>query len=242
MIDPITIDRPGRLGILSLDTQFPRPPGDVGCPESYPFAVEIAVVDGSDSPKIVQDGAPDQDLIQKFIAAAQDLEARGACAIVSTCGFLVTSQHRIASCVTVPVMLSALSLGPLIQTVCPGRTGILTASAKALGPNAIAAAGLSAAPLAIAGMEDVPEFADAILVTRSAQPATLDQEAIERAAVAKALRLQAEHGDLSAMLLECGNLPPYAGAVGRATGLPVFHMLDAAIALVKARQGRADRP
>lgn len=232
-----TAPQRGVIGILSLDTQFPRPLGDVGRPESYPFAVELAVVDGSDSPKIVRDGAPEAPLVQKFVTAAQDLEARGVDAIISTCGFLVTSQEQVAAAVTIPVMLSALSLGPLVQVIRPGRTGIISASSAALGGQSIAAAGLQGAKIAIAGLEDVPAFADAILVTRDAQPREFDQAAIEAAVVAKAVGLHARHPDLSAIILECGNLPPYAGAIRKATGLPVFHLLDAAAGLVAARTG-----
>jgi hypothetical protein len=229
------------IGILSLDTAFPRIPGDVGNPESYPFEALLEVVGGADSPLIVRDAAPDAPLLDAFVAAAERLEARGAAAIVSTCGFLVTAQARIASAVRVPVLLSALSMYPVVRAVCPGRIGILTASRPALGPNALAAAGIDPGDVAIAGMEDVPAFTGAILVTRDAQPTTLDSDTIRAEVVRRAQTMQADHPDLSAFILECGNLPPYAEAVRNATGLPVFHLLDAARALVAAQAGN-DQP
>lgn len=198
----------------------------MGNADSYPFHVLIEVVKGADSPLIVRDGLPAPELLALFKEAAERLERQGAAAIVSTCGFLVTAQTQIAACVKVPVMLSALSLYPAVRTTCPGRIGILTASSAALGQNALTAAGIVRADVAIAGMEDEPAFADVILVTRAPQPATLDRAAIEEAAVRKALRLQRDFPDLSALILECGNLPPYAAAIRRATGLPVFHLVD----------------
>ncbi len=224
-----------KLGILSLDTAFPRIRGDVGNADSYPFDVIIEIVKGADSPLIVRDGVFEPALLDLFKAAAVTLEAKGAAAIISTCGFLVAAQTQIAASVKVPVMLSALSLYPMVRTAYPGRVGILTASRSALGPNALAAAGIARADVAIAGMEDEKAFADAILVTRAAQPQTLNRAAIEDAAVRKTLKLQESYADLRALILECGNLPPYADAIRRATGLPVFHLLDAAGTLVAGR-------
>ncbi len=230
-------DMAAAIGVLSLDTRFPRPVGDAGNPDSYAGPAIIQVVDGADSPLIVRDGAPDAALLLRFEEAARTLEAKGVAAIVSTCGFLVTAQERLAQCVRVPVLLSALSLAPLVKATNPGRIGILTASTKALGPNALAAAGLTRDQVAIAGLEDVPEFRDTILVTRDAQPATFDQAAVAQAVAARARDLVTRHPELSAIILECGNLPPYADQVRAATGLPVFHIVDAGNALVKTTLG-----
>jgi Asp/Glu/hydantoin racemase len=35
-------------------------------------------------------------------------------------------------------------------------------------------------------------------------------------------RLIGKHPDVGAIILECTNMPPYAGTVRQATGLPVF--------------------
>lgn len=225
------------IGVLSLDTRFPRVLGDLGNPDSYPFEARIKTVEGADSRLVVQDRSPDDALLRRFDAAARDLQAEGVAAIVSTCGFLATSQARIAAAVRVPVLLSALSLCPLIRRSCPGRIGILTASRSALGPRMLAAAELDRETLAIAGFEDVPAFAQTFLVTRAQQPSVFDRTAIEAAVVGRAVALQKAHGDLGAIVMECGNLPPYADAVRNATGLPVFHLLDAAIMLVAAGGG-----
>jgi len=227
------MDRPF-LGILALDTNFPRIKGDVGNPDSYPFAVVIEVIAGADSPDIVRDGMPADWLLETFIAKARALEERGAAAIISTCGFLVNVQSEIASAVKIPVLLSALSLFPLARATCPGRIGILTASGKALGLNTLAAAGISPELVAVAGLEDVPEFAETFLVPRDEQATELDYSALENAVVARAIGLQTENPDLSAFILECGNLPPYANAVKQATGLPVFHLVGAASLLLEA--------
>jgi len=174
------MDRPF-LGILALDINFPRIKGDVGNPDSYPFPVVVEVVAGADSPDIVRDGMPADWLLKAFIAKARVLEERGAAAIISTCGFLVNAQTEIASAVKIPVLLSALSLFPLARATCPGRIGILTASGQALGHNTLAAAGIPPESVAIAGLEDVPKFAETFLEPREKQATELDYSAIENA-------------------------------------------------------------
>ena len=220
--------RKNMLGILSLDTTFPRILGDVGNPDSYPFPASVTVVPGADAPKIVKDGLPDEVLLQNFEAAARELEQQGAKAIVSTCGFLITAQHRIAACVDVPVMLSALSLYPVVRAVTTRRIGILTASQSALGSSALTAAGISPQDVVIQGMEQEPTFAATFLAGRDQQLTTLDRVAMERAVVSAAKTLQARTPDIGAIILECGNLPPYAGALQATTGLPIYHLLDGA--------------
>ena len=223
----------GFLGILSLDTAFPRIKGDVGNADSYPFPVRVEIVEGADSTKIVLDGKPDRELVQRFMAAAQKLERDGARAIISTCGFLVSVQEEIAKTVQVPVLLSALSLFPMIQTACPGRVGILTASKDALGTQALAAANIMKDQVAITGLEDVGLFRETFLADKLYQNVGFDRALMEAAIVEKALAMTSNNPDLSAILLECGNLPPYAGAIEAATGKPVFHLVTAAHVLMR---------
>ncbi|WP_393927881.1 aspartate/glutamate racemase family protein [Yoonia sp. R2-816] len=219
----------GFIGVLMLDTAFERVIADAGNPDSYHRPARLRVVENAGSPEIVRDGLPSPELVDAFCLAAQELEAAGAVAITSTCGFLISVQDRIAAAVTVPVMVSALSLFPLIRAAHGNRpVGILTASRQQLGPKALGAAGAVPDQVRIAGLEDCPAFAQAILVRKSDQPARIDRQGIADAAVARALMLCDETPDLGAILLECGNLPPYADAITAATGKQVYSILDAA--------------
>lgn len=222
------------LGILSLDTAFPRISGDVGNVGSYPFDAMVEVLPGADSPQIVRNGAPSEGLLIRFEAAARKLERRGATAIVSTCGFLAPAQGRIADAVSVPVMLSALSLLPLVRAIRPGCIGVLTASEAALGDDFLQSAGLQKEGLVIAGMENVPAFADTFLAPREKQATKLDRAAMEAGVVTVAQDLLARAPDVTALLLECGNLPPYANALRQATGRRVYHLVDAARFIMEA--------
>jgi len=63
------------IGILMLDTIFPRIPRNIGNANSYNFPVRYKVVKGVGPDKIMGD-EPDLDLLQCFIQAAQELERR----------------------------------------------------------------------------------------------------------------------------------------------------------------------
>ncbi|MEM9435264.1 MAG: aspartate/glutamate racemase family protein [Pseudomonadota bacterium] len=218
------------LGIVSLDTAFPRIFGDAGNPDSYPFPVQIKVVNDADASVIVSDNVIPDRLTDAFVEAATELEAAGAGAIISTCGFLIHAQKIVAQSVRIPVMLSPLSLYPIVQSACPGTIGILTASANALGSNSLAAAGICDA--VIAGMDQHVLFCETFLALKSTQRAEFDPGEMERLVLAEACKLASQH-TLSALLLECGNLGPYADALRSNLDLPVFSILDAATFLME---------
>ena len=79
------------IGILMLDTIFPRIPGDIGNACSYNFPVRYKVVKGAKTDKIMGD-EPDLDMLDPFIQAAQELEREGVKAITTICGFLSAFQ------------------------------------------------------------------------------------------------------------------------------------------------------
>lgn len=233
---------PPFVGVLMLDTVFPRVLGDAGNTASYKVPARAQVVTGIGSLDVVNDRILPERMTEAFCAAARELEIQGARAIVSTCGFLVTAQDRIDAAVDIPVVVSGLSYYRLLKAQQPERQiGILTASKSSLGPAALQAAGIegtctegdcieSSGPL-IAGLEDCEAFRSAILSDKSAQPSTLDTKAIRTAIVGKAVALADSCPALGAFVLECGNLPPYAEDIRSATGKPVYSILDAAHSL-----------
>jgi Asp/Glu/hydantoin racemase len=222
------------LGILMLDTNFPRIIGDAGNVDSYDVPARTHVVSGAGSVDIVKNEQPSNHLIDAFCTAARELEKDGAFAIVSTCGFLITIQDIISNAVGIPVMVSALSLYPRIMSEFNnGTIGILTASRKDLGDTVLKAAAIDPAKIHLAGMEECTEFSDAILQSKEKQLAKINSVEIERYAVKQAQNLLEKDSNISAFLLECGNLPPYAQAISLATDRPVYSILDGAKHLTK---------
>ena len=211
------------VGILMLDTRFPRIAGDMGNATTFPFPVRYHRVRGADPDLVVRRGAAG--LLPALIEGAQALEREGVRAITTNCGFLITYQAQLAAAVRVPVFTSSLLLVPLVQRMLPPgqRVGIMTVNAATLTPAHLAGAGIDGTvPVAIAGMETEKEFTRVLL----GDELELDVDAARDEHVRVARRLVAEHPDVGAIVLECTNMPPYAADIQRATGLPVFDIVS----------------
>src|SRR3546814_197988 len=218
MVTPPSSTTAPMLGILMLETQFPRIPGDIGNATTWPFPVRFRVVRGASAEKVVLQEA--RGLLPDFIAAARALVTEGAEAITTSCGFLSLFQQDIAAAVPVPVALSALLQVPWVQATLPAgkRVGIITASGTTLSPAHLAAAGVPQ-DTPVIGIEDGRELFR-VLVT--AEKHDLDVALAEQDILAAGRVLLARHPDIGAIVLECTNMPPYAAALQAATDLPVY--------------------
>ena len=67
------------VGILMNRASFPRLPGDIGNPATFPFAVRYRMVPGTTYHDVVE-ALQEERLLVPFIAAAQALEQEGVCA------------------------------------------------------------------------------------------------------------------------------------------------------------------
>src|SRR5439155_18822755 len=211
------------VGILMLDTRFPRIPGDLGNAPTFPFPVRYERVSGADPDLVVRRGAAG--LLPAFLEGAQRLEREGVGAITTNCGFLVKFQREIAASVRVPVFTSSLLLVPLVHRLLPPgrRVGIMTVNAGTLTAEHLAGAGIGGdIPIAVAGMETEKEFTRVLL----GNELVLDVDVAREEHVRVARRLVAEHGDIGAVVLECTNMPPYTADIQRETGLPVFDIVS----------------
>ena len=207
---------PPLLGILMLDTAFPRILGDVGNAATWPFPVRFGVVKGATPQAIVcEDIEP---FVQAFIAEGQRLVDFGCKGIATTCGFLAPIRPRLAQALGVPIAASALEQAGQIGAMLGAerRLGLLTISQASLSPSHLAAAGVPA-DSAVMGM-DGGSFARSILGNEE----TLDIEAARREMVEGAQALVQESPDVGAIILECTNMVPYASDIAKATGLPVY--------------------
>ncbi|MBI3028863.1 MAG: aspartate/glutamate racemase family protein [Candidatus Rokubacteria bacterium] len=210
------------VGILMLDTQFPRVVGDMGNALTFDFPVRYHRVVGASPDLVVRKSA--RDLLPRFIEAARLLEREGVRAISTNCGFLSKFQREMAAAVKIPVLTSSLLLVPLVhRMLAPGRAvGILTVDASSLTPEHVAGAGIGPdVPTVIAGLEGEKEFTRVLLDDLL----TLDVEAAREEHVSVARRMIAQHPEVGAIVLECTNMPPYRADVQRVTGLPVFDIV-----------------
>jgi len=206
-----------RVGILMLETRFPRIPGDMGNAETWPFPVLYKVVSGASPHRVVRGKA--EGLLGEFLAAAEELVRLGADGITTTCGFLSLYQRQISAHVGVPVATSSLMQIPFIEQILPPgkRVGVLTISAADLSAEYLRAAGANPAT-PVAGTDHGSEFTRAILGDEE----RLDVAAAERDILAAGDALVSDHREVGAVLLECTNMVPYAGALSKRLRLPVF--------------------
>ena len=216
----------GFLGILMLDTRFPRPPGDIGHPDTFDVPTRRHVVHGAWPAKVVQSakGLRAARLLPAFVDAVQALQRDGALAITTSCGFLVLLQPELQAAVQVPLVTSSLLQLPGLLAGQP-HVGVLTISASQLGAEHLLAAGVPPERLGdviVQGVDSAGEFATAILGNR----ASLDVQKACSDVVAAARALKERAPALASVVLECTNMPPYRQAIEAATGLQTWALTD----------------
>lgn len=207
------------VGILMLDTVFPRIPGDIGNAKTWPFPVHYKIVRNVSPALALSDNA--MDTLDQFIAAAKELVADGVDGITTSCGFLSLFQQELAAALPVPVASSSLMQVNLVNAILPKDkvAGILTISKSALTPRHLAAAHVPK-DTPIHSTEAGQEFTQAIL--GGARRLNVDQARQDN--IVAAQEMCNANSALGAIVLECTNMAPYAADIKAATGLPVFSM------------------
>jgi hypothetical protein len=205
------------IGVLILDAAYPCIPGNVGNATTFKFPICYEKVAGASIERFLS--RRDPTLAQPFVEAARRLQNNGVRAITGACGFMALFQREVAAAVEIPVFLSSLLQIPFLHAITRRKVGIITADSTALGEAHFQALGIDPeVPLAIAGMQDQPEFSSAILREKG----TLDSALIESEVIGVARKLMENDPDVGSILIECSDLPPYSLAIQRALGLPVF--------------------
>ncbi len=209
------------VGILMLDARFPRIPGDMGNATTWPFPVLYRIVRDASPDLVVRRGA--EGMLSAFVDAARDLVRDGADGITTNCGFLSLFQQELSEAVPVPVVTSSLMQVEMVNRTLPAgkRAGVLTISASTLTEDHLRKAQVPEGT-PIGTTEGGQEFTRAILENEE----SLNVEKARADNVEAALRLQKNHPELGAIVLECTNMCPYAADIQSATGLPVFSIVS----------------
>lgn len=210
------------LGILMLDTRFPRVLGDIGNAATWPFPVSYRVIRGAGTERLARP-EPDESLLEPFIEGARELEAEGVRAITTSCGFLAAHQRDLAGAVSVPVFSSSLLQVPMASRVIrpDQRVGILTARAV-LNERHFEGAGWS--PDDIPVVQAAPAEGGHFSKTFVGDAPEADLELLNREVAELTARLVRENPDVGAIVLECANFAPFSRLVRRTSGLPVFDL------------------
>lgn len=205
------------IGILMLETRFPRILGDIGNAWTWDFPVHYRVVQGATPDNIVR-GDPHM-MLDQFITAGRELVQMGCDGITTNCGFLSLLQDDLKEALGVPVATSSLMQVPMVQAMLPAgkRVGVMTISKATLSPEHLIAAGAPADTPVIGTDQGKCFTRDVLSDTASIDFAACRQDNLEAAAL-----LVSQHKDIGAIVLECTNMSPYAADIRKQTGLPVF--------------------
>lgn len=208
---------PPFIGIIMLDTVFPRLVGDVGNPRTFPFPVRYETAKGASPQRVVKGGDPK--LLQPFLDAARKLENLGAGALATSCGFLAIFQKELAGALNIPVFGSSLLQIHQARAILQKdrEVGIITADSQSLTPEHFSGMDLWP-PRAVVGLEKADEFSAVFLGNR----AGLNREKLKREMSWAGDDLIQRYPRVGAVVLECTNMPPFARMVQQRTGLPVF--------------------
>jgi hypothetical protein len=209
------------VGILVLDTKFPRMPGDIGFAGTWPFPVLYKVVRGATGERVTTAKANDRStgLLDAFLKAGAELVDEGADGLTTTCGFLSLYQKELAAHCGVPVAASSLMQIPLVERLLPPgkRAGVLTFDASRLTREHLVAAGASP-DTPVVGTENRREFWRYM----AQEGKSVDIAAARVDIIDAGEELVARHDNIGAVVLECTNMCPFTRALHYRLGLPVY--------------------
>ena len=206
-----------RVGILMLDTKWPRVPGDTGNALTWPFPVLYKVVRGATAKVVIHEKG--KGLGQAFLDAAAELVKDGADGITTTGGFLAIFQDQLAAHVKVPVASSSLMQIPLVQRLLPPgkRVGVLSVHGDRLGPDHWQAVG-AALDTPVMGTEGGREFTRVLLNDEM----EMDYAQAEQDVLEAGEKLLKQHPEVGALVLETHNMAPYSRALNNLLSIPVY--------------------
>jgi hypothetical protein len=216
------VTRRSTIGVLCLDTSYPKIPGHIRNPATFGFPVTYKVVAGATAERVVRQADPQ--LLEPFVRAAQELERDGAAAITGACGFLAIFQRQLADAVSVPLYSSSLIQLPMVHGMLrrDQRVGVLTATERSLTRRHLAGVGAESVPVCIAGLDSQPEFREVILEARRAE---LNVGRLADEVLGVVGQLVRDNPDVGALVLECTDLVPFAHEIQARSDMPVFDIV-----------------
>ena len=211
------------IGILMLDTKFPRLPGDIGNPASFSAPPRYQYVSGASVQEVVSDRPLSGPILERFQTAALKLENDGATVIGTSCGFLGRVQQEIERNLRVPFLSSSLMLIPLLRRMFGSRAviGVLTFDDSKLGPDHFA--GEFDSSITVHGLS--PSSSYRLAIASNAE--NIDPESACLETIDVATRCIEQQPDTAIFLIECTNLSPWKSQIRSQFGLPVFDLVDA---------------
>lgn len=209
------------IGIILLDTDIPRPVGDLANAQTLGFPVHYAPTSGAPVRHVVDEAACG--LLGNFVTTGRWLIDLGVRAISTCCGFLAIFQRELAAALPVPVATSSLLQIPLVLRLLQPhqQVAVLTIDRAALTAahfDGVGVVGEVRERVLVIGLEHTEHLYPVIMK----DDGPLDVGRARAEVVSTCEQAVSEAPEIAAFVLECTNLPPYARAIREATGRPVW--------------------
>lgn len=211
------------VGVLMLDTVFPRIPGDIGNATTFRYPVCYHVVEGASTDRIMAE-EPDPKLVEPFVEGARILEKTGVRVITTSCGFLGPFQPYLAEAVKIPVISTALVQVPAVSAMVGGRkVAVLVEKAHIMTENHFRGAGWSSKEISVVvhGMSEDAYFPTVFI--GNSREADIDRLTADMAATGESL--VRAHPDVGAVVCECTNFVPFNRTLQQIVKVPVFDIV-----------------
>ena len=212
------------IGVLMLDTVFPRIPGDIGNAATWRYPVCYHIVKGASTHRIMAK-EPDSKLIDPFIQGARELAKMGVKLITTSCGFLGPFQPYLAEAVNIPVVTTSLIQVPTVSAMIGKhkKTAILVEKAYMMTENHFQGAGWSSKdiPVVVHGMPEDAYF-PTVFIGNSPEA---DIDRLEADMKKLGQSLIKKHPDIGAVVCECTNFVPFNHALQEIVEMPVFNIV-----------------
>jgi len=229
------------VGVVMLNTAFPRFPGDIGNPLSFDSMnvdVRYKVVDAATVARVVTASGIDENVTDALLEAVHEFSNEGVDLILTSCGFLSELQSRFQRTSSVPVVASSLELLPLLRRGYGDDEviAVLTYDSRRLNNNHLGMISSSGAhatdgdnednKLIVYGMENASTFYTMIAESRAKE----SYDILSAEIISEAENFNQVYGDerIAALILECTNLSPYRQQIQSTLKIPVFDILDVA--------------
>ncbi|WRT66077.1 uncharacterized protein IL334_003030 [Kwoniella shivajii] len=224
-----------KLGILQLNTTFPRPVGDVGHVGTWgDTPVVIKVVEEAEITSVV-DGSWGEDLVEAFVREGKKCMKEENCvAFVTSCGFLATMHPTLSRQLPFMGTSSLMQVAWLQTSFLPvledgkHQVGVITFKKASLTQKHFEA--VRAHPST--PVEGVPQ--PGIFSSVLGETIPYDHQGMAKEMKEAASLLVERNPQLKAIVLECTNMPPFAKEVHEVTGLPVYDVIGLGQYLYKA--------
>ncbi len=211
------------IGVIMLNTDFPRLLGDIGNPATFNCPVRYETVAAATVSNVIDVGHLSAQVLRQTISAAKKLARREVTVIGTSCGFLAVAQDQLQMSVGVPVLTSSLLLIPTLRSMFgdQAKIAVLTYDDRKLESSHFC--GTLDEHIVIEG---IPRNGHLYQCIKNDLPA-IDENVASAEVVECAKSALSRQPDIDAFLLECTNLSPFKRQLQTLFGRPVFDLVGA---------------